>query len=422
MAEATIQIARPHEAQRRVLAEAGRFNVLACGRRWGKTVLGANLAIRSALEGRPVGWFHPTYKMLGDVWRDVYRRIKGLPPDMYTVSVQEKRIELATGGLIEFWSLDSPDGPRGRKYARVIVDEAAMIRELEEAWTAALRPLLTDYRGDAWFMSTPRGMNYFHRLFTKGGEDDWRSWQMPTEANPHMHADEIAAAKAELPADVFSQEYLAQFIADAANPFGIEAIRRCVREDLPDAAGPVAAWGVDLAKSSDWTVAIGLDAQGRLRAFQRWQSDWMNTVARVSAMIGETPAVVDSTGVGDAIVEQLQAKCPLVEGFKFTRTSKQQLMEGLAVAIQQGRIGYPSSDQCKRLVSELEMFRYEYHATGVRYEAPAGEHDDCVDALALAWRCLASGPQALVLDSGRSPGPDGKDWWNDRVENEDMWV
>jgi len=418
LSTATIRLAKPHAAQRQVLEEAGRFNVLACGRRWGKTVLGANLALTAALEGRPVGWFHPTYKMLGDVWRDVSRRVKALPPEIRTLNVQDKRIELATGGIIEFWSLDSPDGPRGRKYARVIVDEAAMIRELEEAWTAALRPLLTDYQGDAWFMSTPRGMNYFHRLFGKGGEGDWRSWQMPTAANPHMPAEEIEAARGELPADTFSQEFLAEFIADAANPFGIDAIRRCTREDLPDAAGPVAAWGIDLAKSSDWTVAIGLDAEGRVRAFQRWQSDWQNTVKRVAAMIGETPAVVDSTGVGDPIVEQLQQACPQVEGFKFHRGSKQQLMEGLAVGIQQGRIAIP----CGRIVTELEMFRYEYHATGVRYEAPAGEHDDCVDALALAWRCLTMGPVAVTIDTGDSSRvPAGSDWWESRVENEDLW-
>lgn len=420
MTEATISLSRPHEAQRQVLAEAARFNVLACGRRWGKTVLGANLALQAALGGRPVGWFHPTYKMLGDVWRDVTRRVKQMPPELYTLNVQDKRIDLATGGIIEFWSLDSPDGPRGRKYARVIVDEAAMIRELEEAWTAALRPLLTDYRGDAWFMSTPRGMNYFHRLWSKGGEGDWRSWQMPTAANPYMPPDEIDAAKDELPADTFAQEFRAEFIADAANPFGIEAIRRCVRSDLPDAAGDVAAWGIDLAKSSDWTVAIGLDAGGCVRAFQRWQSDWQNTVRRVAAMIGETPAVVDSTGVGDAIVEQLQAECPLVEGFKFNRQSKQQLMEGLAVGIQQGRLAFPPG----RIVAELEMFRYEYHATGVRYEAPSGEHDDCVDALALAWRCLAMGPEPVRLDVGVAGGDgrDGADWWSERVENEDLWT
>lgn len=417
MSTATIRLSRPHAAQRQVLDEAARFNVLACGRRWGKTVLGANLALQAALDGKPVGWHHPTYKMLGDVWRDVTRRVRGLPPSLYTLNVQEKRIELATGGIIEFWSLDSPDGPRGRKYARVIVDEAAMIRELEEAWTAALRPLLTDYQGDAWFMSTPRGMNYFHRLFARGGDGDWRSWQMPTAANPHMPPDEIEAARAELPADVFAQEYLAEFIADASNPFGIDAIRRCVREDLSD-AGPVEAWGIDLAKSSDWTVAIGLDAQGRVRAFQRWQSDWRNTVARVTAMVGHVPACVDSTGVGDPIVEELQQACGQVEGFKFHRRSKQQLMEGLAVAIQRGMVAIPPG----RIVTELEMFGYEYHATGVRYEAPAGEHDDCVDALALAWRCLTHRATAPTLDAGVSPGPDGADWWADRVEDESIWV
>jgi hypothetical protein len=70
------------------------------------------------------------------------------------------------------------------------------------------------------------------------------------------------------------------------------------------------------------------------------------------------------------------------EGFKFSSSSKQQLMEGLAAAIQQGRIRIPAGP----IVAELETFEYEYTRTGARYSAPAGLHDDCVCALALAWR------------------------------------
>jgi hypothetical protein len=106
------------------------------------------------------------------------------------------------------------------------------------------------------------------------------------------------------------------------------------------------------------------------------------TLRRLGGLIGETPALVDSTGVGHAILEGLQTDCPQVEGFKFTAQSKQQLTEGLAVAIQQGEVGFPDG----LIRQELEQFEYQYTRTGVRYTAPEGLHDDCVCALALAVR------------------------------------
>jgi hypothetical protein len=142
---------------------------------------------------------------------------------------------------------------------------------------------------------------------------------------------------------------------------------------------------VDLAKSQDWTVAVGLDANGSVVALERWQGQWAETRQRLAQLIGDTPALIDSTGVGDPIVEDLQRELPCVEGFKFTSGSKQQLMEGLAAWIQQGRVRITDG----WLRSELEAFGYEHTRTGVRYEAPAGMHDDGVCALALAVRHLS---------------------------------
>jgi hypothetical protein len=65
----TDQLPRPHSGQRRILQDMRRFNVLACGRRFGKTTFGIERLVRPALEGYPVAWFSPTYKMLSEVWR-----------------------------------------------------------------------------------------------------------------------------------------------------------------------------------------------------------------------------------------------------------------------------------------------------------------------------------------------------------------
>ena len=422
MSDTCIKLIAAHSAQAQVLEQSRRFNVLACGRRWGKTRLCIRLGMETALAGEPVGWFAPTYKLLREAWVESLSTLRPFGSAVH-VDTKDRIITLPTGGTIEYWSTqpvhagdEDSEVARGRRYQRVIYDEAARARRLQADWTKAIRPTLADFRGDAWFPSTPKGHNYFHKLWVRGqgGEVDWASWQMPTATNPYIHPDEIESARRELPADAFEQEYLAQFLANSANPFGIEAIRACIMDEL--AAGPVVAWGADLAKSTDWTVVIGLNDHGKVCAFQRWQSDWRNTMSRLAGMFREAPALVDATGVGDPIVEDLQSKCPAVEGYKFSASSKQQLMEGLAVSIQRGQVGYPPGI----IPNELEVFEYEYRPSGVRYTAPDGMHDDCVDALALAVRCLNMRPAPVRLSI---TGDDTEDanWFTDAVDNDDMW-
>jgi hypothetical protein len=179
---------------------------------------------------------------------------------------------------------------------------------------------------------------------------------------------------------VFRELYLAEPSDDGGNPFGIAAIAACVVAGPLSKASPV-VWGWDLAKHVDWTVGIALDADGRVCRFERFQQPWDSTIIRIVAATGSTPALVDSTGVGDPILEMLQKnRGTHFEGYSFNASSKQKLMEGLAVAIQRRDVTFPDGP----IQRELEEFEYEYTRSGVRYSAPEGFHDDCVCSLALA--------------------------------------
>jgi hypothetical protein len=213
------------------------------------------------------------------------------------------------------------------------------------------------------------------------GDGDWASWRLPTTTNPLIDDEEIEAARKELPESVFKQEFLGIPSDDGGNPFGLDAIERCIGQMSTE--DPI-AYGVDLAKSVDWTVVIGLDSDGHVSRLERWQSNWADTTDRVESIVGDCATLVDSTGVGDPIVEDLQRRKPRIEGFKFSSHSKQQILEGLASAFSQQRIRIPEG----WLRIECETFEYSYTKTGVRYEAPSGLHDDGVCALALALRCL----------------------------------
>lgn len=373
-----ITLNAPHAGQQQVLDEAKRFNVLCCGRRWGKSALAVNLLSEVALEGHPVGYFTPTYKLLDGTYSECLAALEPL----IKRKNEHQFIELVTGGRIEFWTLENELAGRSRKYKRAIIDEAAFVKNLWKMWTESIRATLSDMKGDAWMLSTPRGKNDFFKFFTKGKDQQderWMSWQKTTYTNPYIDSLEVDDAKADLPELAFKQEYLAEFSENLANPFGTVFIKQCT---FPISTAPAVVYGIDLAKSFDWTVEIGLDSNAQVCHFNRYQKDWHGT----KASIRQLPRVamsVDSTGVGDPIVEDLQNEGLDIEGIKFTAQSKQQLMVALAAAIQQRKITFPEG----MITEELEIFEYLFTATGVRYSAPAGFHDDCVMAMAMAWHC-----------------------------------
>lgn len=342
-----------------------------------------------SLEGAPVGYFTPTYKLLKETYKDC---IVALEPVISKKSDQEF-IELITGGVIDFWSMDNPFAGRSRKYKRIIIDEAAFAKSLKTSWEEALRPTLTDLIGDAYFFSTPKGKNDFYDFYMKAqngkpGDEDWMSFRQDTYCNPFMNHQEVEDARRQLPALAFAQEYLAEFNDNAANPFGAAFIEQCT---FPLGEGPAVVYGVDLAKYQDWTVIVGLNKSGSVCEFYRFQKDWRQTLETIHSLPG--PVKVDATGVGDPIVEELQRTKGDVTAFKFTQTSKQQIMEGLSVAIQQRKITFPEG----HIKQELLDFQYQYSQLGVKYAARPGANDDCVCALALAYDHLK--------EIGTSDGP-----------------
>jgi hypothetical protein len=392
----TIQLIlpRPHLAQQAIKREARRFNVLSCGRRFGKTTLGIDVLAPPALESYPVAFFSPTYKMLSDVWRDMRR---ALAPVTARVSSQEHRLELITGGVVDMWSLDNPDAARGRKYKRIFVDEAAMIGALQEAWTAVIRPTLTDYTGEAWFGSTPKGLNYFHTIWRRGqkvaGQVDeypeWASWQLPTTANPLISAAEVDAARRELPERTFSQEYLAQFLQDGAFFQNIEALATAAPQAAA-APGKTYVIGVDWARASggDFTVFAVVDVQAQAlvhltRFAGKPYESQLALLRDLWTAFGGGALVVEYNSMGGPLVERLQAEGLPVLGFVTSAASKHQIISDLELAFDRRAITIVRDAV---LVNELQTYeKLERTGQYPKYSAPDGMHDDTVMALALAW-------------------------------------
>jgi hypothetical protein len=439
-----------HEGQSQIVRGARRFNVVACGRRFGKTLLGIDRAIETALSGYPVAWFSPTYKMLSDAWRELKNIAASLKPK---INEQEHRLALSgpvethwgEAASIDMWSLDAPDTARGRKYKRAIIDEAAMVANLGEAWQAVIRPMLTDLLGDAWFLSTPKGHNFFWELYCKGEDplqQEWGAWRMPTSTNPFIAPGEIEDARLMLPEMVFAQEYLADFIENAG------AVFRRLRESATSTPQREAidyhryVMGVDLGRRMDFTVCAVIDCSGtgdqrlvfpsplaadprtpttdhrstpatdhwppstaaEMCAMDRFnQIDWSIQVGRITALARRfrvDEVIADATGLGDPVVEQLRRELAgdgvAVTGYDISSVQKKaKLIEPLALAFERGELVILDDPV---LIGELQAYQQERLPGGqVKYGAPAGLHDDAVMALALGWHRAQYRPRALDL-------------------------
>lgn len=393
----TLRLPALHQAQQKIKHEARRFNVVCCGRRFGKDVLGHEVLIEPALDSYPVAWFAPTYKMLSETWRDVLNIVQ---PITKTKHEQERRIDLITGGVIDMWSLDDPNVARGRKYKRVVINEAAMIRHLQEAWQQVIRPTLADYEGDAWFPSTPKGLNFFHSLYLNGQDElqpDWVSWQLPTYANPFIKPGEIEEMRRTLPERVFNQEIMAQFINEAGGVFR-KVLDAAIAQPQPAQLGRAYVMGVDFGKQADFTVLTVLDViDKRMVALDRFnQIDYTVQTGRIRALYEKykpSTIIAERNSMGEPLIEQLQREGLPVQAFTTTNASKAQAIDALALAFERGELTILNDAV---LIGELQAYEAERLPSGMlRYSAPDGMHDDTVMSLALAWYGIAA-PQPRV--------------------------
>jgi phage FluMu gp28-like protein len=359
-----------------------RYGIVEASTKAGKTAACLVWIIEQALQGKSGQDFYWVAPVYGQA-KIAFRRLKaGLPRESYTANESDLTLTLINGARIVCKSAEKPDNLYGEDVFAAVFDEASRARE--ESWHA-LRSTLTATRGKVRIIGNVKGRkNWAYKLARKAESGEpGMSYQKITAYDAIdagiLSEDEIEDARRQLPENVFRELYLAEPSDDEGNPFGIVAIRDCVR---PLSTNAPVAFGVDLAKSVDWTCIIGLDKNKQVCVFERFQKSWNDTIETVRRVCGTTKALVDSTGVGDAVLESLQKDGRRnFEGFHFSSTSKQQLMEGLAVAIQKKEIGFPEGV----IVNELESFEYEYTRNGVKYSAPQGAHDDTVCALALAF-------------------------------------
>jgi phage FluMu gp28-like protein len=260
----------------------------------------------------------------------------------------------------------------------------------EEAWTEALRPALSDRQGKALFISTPKGRNWFWRLYQQGMTDEGEtaSFQYPTSSNPFIAPEEIEAARRSLPERIFQQEYMAMFLDDAGGVF--RRVMEAANADIQDV--PIDnheyVFGVDWGQMVDFTVIIVLDITTNSVAYMdRFnQIDYTIQSDRLKALANRfkpTTVLAEVNAMGQPVVERLIEDGLPVQPFTTTNATKAEIIRGLQNAFENGEIRILNDPN---LIGELQAYEQERTPSGLwKFGAPEGMHDDTVIALALAW-------------------------------------
>ncbi|MFY9223215.1 MAG: terminase family protein [Blastocatellia bacterium] len=384
-----ISLSQLHAGQEKVNKEAKRFNVLACGRRFGKTKFGIDRIIHPVLQGYPVGWFAPTYRNLAEVWIET---TKILQPITLRKNASDHRIEVLGGGVIEMWSLDRADIIRGRKYKRAAIDEAGFVKNLQECWQQVIRPTLADFSGDAWFFGTPKGHNYFYNLFNYGLDplkENWACWQMSTSTNPFIPASEVKELEQELPSRVYAQEILAEFLPDGGAIFRGVVAAATAKEQEQAVNGHVYIFGVDIGRKNDFTVIAVIDLTTselvKLDRFTNVEFEiQLNRLQALYQRFKPVTIIAEQNNFGMPMVERMVRLGLPVRPWTTTNATKAAAVDALTLAFEFNQLRI-LNDQV--LIHELQAFEGEQLKSGlIRYGATDGENDDTVIALMLAWQ------------------------------------
>ena len=380
-----------HEAQKKVADSNARWKILCAGRRFGKTRLGVQLCLETALAGKRAWWVAPTFSIARVGWRAIENAAYSFPEEIRPkISIANMEVHFPNGGFIAAKSADNPQRLRGEGLDFIVMDEAAFIKP--EVWREVLRPTLTERKGGALFISTPMGIgNWFYDLWETADElPNWEKFQFATTDNPAIDPEELEVAKSEVGSIVFAQEYLAQFVESGQSMFKPEWFSYYSIKNNNLWIGGGSQWNpeqlnyfgaadiaVTTADSSDYTAIVSFAQTPDMRLF-------VNDVVRVKV---EGPDVVPQ-------ISQMYRRY----NWKHLLLEKQGLSKPFAQMAQRSGLRVIELSADKDKITKALPLSARMEAGDVLFRAdapwvpdlerelltfPLGAHDDMVDALSL---------------------------------------
>lgn len=343
-----------HPGQRQWLTHStSRENVLVTGNRWGKSFVSAvKLLYHAIYRIRPLKYdvcnryravvASITQNQANLVFSQALRLARQTPLISPLISdlvwTPYPTLTFGNGATIESRSTQNRgEHLLGNDYDLFIFDEVAFEMSPEYVVEEVILMRLADREGRLDLVSTPNGKNWFYRrareITTAGRQGYFQAGD--SRDNPHVSAEYLNERVMYFSESRLKQNIMGQFV-DAGGEIlkgeyvdaALDTFRPC-GDDLA-AANRLYISGWDLARKKTATVGITVEVSGELArvvALERFrQFDWMIVLEKIRQRQAQYPGrlVIDATGLGDVVVEQLKDYCP--EAVVFTPATKTELL------------------------------------------------------------------------------------------------
>lgn len=371
----------PHKGQARILKMAKRFNVVATGRRYGKTslifIIVAIVSYYNLIHKRPanIAVIAPSLKNLRKTWRKFKKMFEPLityKSEMYMSFTIQDLFD------IEFWSIEQIELMRGNDYCIVLFDETALIKGLQAIWNSIVFPTLNDWQGQAWFFSTPRGFNDFYTFYDFASrplfKDTWASFHATFLDNPENKRSEYELAKQQFTADFFAQEYEAKFVSLGNNLFDRKHFEVVPPNEFEgEILHQIRYWDIASSHKGDYTASLKLTVTDKPYYYLsmpfhkrgKWGQVYpLMKHIMMSEAADDVAQVIETDGIGNIAWQMIMhdEDLSLVRRFpadrRFTKQNKYDRASLWALEAQLGRVKLEENSETSNILDEFEKFPY----------------------------------------------------------------
>jgi len=398
----------PHPGQSFLHASNVRFKVVVSGRRWGKSLLAAKEAEAMILKPQTRGWIvSKTYDLGEKVFREIYNTlIKRFKLETVRKSYSSKSgsmyLEFPWESVVEVKSTEHPDSLMGEGLDWLVFDECASCKSV--IWEQYLRPTLSDKKGWAMFITTPRGYNWLYDLWKRGNDPDfpeWESFRFPSWNNPHLSRDDIEEARRTLSKATFEQEYGATFTFSSGQVY--KEFEASIHEISEDKLKIDPDWrrfrSIDFGYENPFVcLFIAVDPEDRVIIYDEYYQRHKTMEQHASFLLEEeqkSNLVPPSNGRTEKHDNSLyefttcdpsaaSARATLFEKGIVTIAPRSNILQGLELVRRQlrvredGKPGLYISSKCVNTIKEFNLYSYP---DKMDTEEPDKENDHAMDSL-----------------------------------------
>ena len=381
----------PHKGQSKIIGgfadSKHKFGVVACGRQFGKSLLGQNLMLYWLLGDKKAkgAWISPIYNQAKKIFQELADAANQL---IVSSNKADLTITFLNGSTLQFLSAERYDSIRGFSFNYMVIDEAAFIRE--EGMNEAILPTLSALGKKCFIISTPKSKNWFYNYWLRGQNDnpDYISFKGVSIDNPYVSPEFIYEQEKSLPIDIYKQEYLAEFSEATNDVFrGLDLV--CNLNNWDESKTTRDYFGIDTGMSNDYTVCTVLSESGRCKKIFRFNGKTFEESAKTILdglqRFNIRGGYVETNGPGQALYELIKKQYRNTKSFYTSQDSKAQAVRKLITDIEGATLELPSKQFYPELYNELSAYTYKVNTNGkLSFSHPPGYHDDLVDSLWLA--------------------------------------